>query len=155
MDEHEFEAKVRRVEQIDAVVRRLDPSIRSQAFTVLGGGGGSGEDVMAIAFIVLMNAAHDAQEDLKAIMAAVHALNEKKSRVRELLDPVAREDEELAKRLRCEYDDLYVSTASELGELESLRLQMALDRRSKLLETLSNLLKKLADSDNAIVENLK
>jgi hypothetical protein len=33
---------------------------------------------------------------------------------------------------------------SELGEMESLRLQMAMDRLSKFMTTLSNMLKKSA-----------
>jgi hypothetical protein len=48
-----------------------------------------------------------------------------------------------------------LDSMSELGELESIRLQMALDRRSKFLETLSNVMKKLSDTDSSIVQNLK
>jgi hypothetical protein len=33
---------------------------------------------------------------------------------------------------------------SELGETESLRLQMAMDRMSKMMSTLSNMLKKIS-----------
>lgn len=41
------------------------------------------------------------------------------------------------------------------GNESSLRLQMAMDRRSKLIETLSNVLKKIGDTDSSIVGNLK
>lgn len=44
---------------------------------------------------------------------------------------------------------------SEMGEMESLRLQMAMDRMSKMMSTLSNLLKKISDTQNSIVQNLK
>lgn len=44
---------------------------------------------------------------------------------------------------------------SEMGEMESLRLQMAMDRLSKMMSTLSNLLKKTSDTANAITQNLK
>lgn len=44
---------------------------------------------------------------------------------------------------------------SEMGEMESLRLQMAMDRLSKLMSTLSNMLKKSSDTANAIVQNIK
>lgn len=44
---------------------------------------------------------------------------------------------------------------SEMGEMESLRLQMAMDRLSKLMSTLSNLLKKASDTDTAMISNLK
>jgi hypothetical protein len=44
---------------------------------------------------------------------------------------------------------------SELGETESLRLQMAMDRLSKLMSTLSNILKKASDTSAQITQNLK
>ena len=58
-------------------------------------------------------------------------------------------------------DDAIVSTKndldalSELGETESLRLQMAMDRLSKLMSTLSNLLKKASETASGITQNLK
>jgi hypothetical protein len=42
-----------------------------------------------------------------------------------------------------------------MGEMESLRLQMAMDRLSKLMSTLSNVLKKTSDTSSTIVQNLK
>ena len=48
-----------------------------------------------------------------------------------------------------------IDSMSELGETESLRLQMAMNRLSKLMSTLSNILKKISDTSNSIVQNLK
>jgi hypothetical protein len=48
-----------------------------------------------------------------------------------------------------------LSQASEWGDEESLRLQMAMDRRSKFIETLSNIMKKTSDTSQAVVSNLK
>ena len=48
-----------------------------------------------------------------------------------------------------------IDSMSEMGETESLRLQMAMDRMSKLMSTLSNLLKKISDTANTITQNLK
>jgi hypothetical protein len=53
-------------------------------------------------------------------------------------------------QMRTELDSM-----SEMGETESLRLQMAMDRMSKMMTTLSNLLKKISDTQNAIVQNIK
>lgn len=50
-------------------------------------------------------------------------------------------------------DDL--DSMSEMGEMESLRLQMAMDRMSKMMSTLSNLLKKISDTSAQITQNLK
>jgi hypothetical protein len=48
-----------------------------------------------------------------------------------------------------------LDSLSEMGQMESLRLQMAMDRLSKFMQTLSNLLKKQSDTASAIVQNLK
>lgn len=44
---------------------------------------------------------------------------------------------------------------SEMGETESLRLQMAMDRMSKMMSTLSNLMKKASETSSGIIQNLK
>lgn len=48
-----------------------------------------------------------------------------------------------------------LDSMSEMGEMESLRLQMAMDRMSKMMSTLSNLLKKISDTASQITQNLK
>jgi hypothetical protein len=48
-----------------------------------------------------------------------------------------------------------LDSMSEMGEMESLRLQMAMDRMSKMTSTLSNLLKKISDTEEGITANLK
>jgi hypothetical protein len=48
-----------------------------------------------------------------------------------------------------------LDSMSEMGEMESLRLQMAMDRRSKMMSTLSNILKKISQTADQIVQNLK
>jgi hypothetical protein len=44
---------------------------------------------------------------------------------------------------------------SEMGESQSLKLQMEMDRHSKFQETLSNLLKQSAETQSQITENMK
>ncbi len=48
-----------------------------------------------------------------------------------------------------------LDSMSEMGEMESLRLQMAMDRLSKLMSTLSNLLKKASETASGITQNIK
>jgi hypothetical protein len=48
-----------------------------------------------------------------------------------------------------------LDSLSELGETESLRLQMAMDRLSKMMATLSNVLKKVSDTAESITRNVK
>lgn len=48
-----------------------------------------------------------------------------------------------------------LNSLNEMSEMTSMRLQMAMDRRSKFVETLSNVLKKISDTSDSIVANLK
>ncbi len=48
-----------------------------------------------------------------------------------------------------------LDSMSELGETESLRLQMAMDRLSKMMSTLSNMLQKISETSANIAGNLK
>jgi hypothetical protein len=169
-----------------------------------------GADIEALAYLVLMEAARSAQDDLKEIMAEIKATNAAKRAVRSLIAQVRRDvvanagcveaesplkfasnglggeaayhqaqlpvaDSEAkggvrffacdlhpgglqtAGQLQMIYDELKdrLDSMSELGETESMRLQMAMDRRSKLMETLSNVMKKMSDTGATLAENLK
>ena len=48
-----------------------------------------------------------------------------------------------------------LGTISDMSETESLRLQMTMDRLSKLMSTLSNVLKQSADTQKTIIQNTK
>ena len=100
--------------------------LRKAGFGLLGDM--SNGDIMALAFLVLMEAAKGAEEDLKAIMARVKAINSAKHK----------------------------SSGMEEGGLDDLqKLQDLTERRSKLLATLSNLLKKQSDSEREVAGNQK
>lgn len=43
----------------------------------------------------------------------------------------------------------------DLNEMEALRLQMMMDRLSKIQSTLSNVLKKVSETQNSIAQNIK
>lgn len=125
-----------------------------------------GTDIMALAFLVMMAAAQSAQEDLRRIMDEVKEAIDEKRRwraVQKSLAACAREPH-AAGAAAIDRADLDATLAqakrrldsiSELGEMESLRLQMAMDRMSKLMSTLSNLLKKTSDTAQSITQNLK
>lgn len=97
-------------------------------------------DIMALAFIVMMEAAKSAQEDLKSVMDGVKTINKQKQSLRESTNAA---------------DKQKLDSLSEMGEMESLRLQMAMDRKSKLMSTLSNLLKKESETSSNIIQNIK
>ncbi len=178
-------------------------------------------DIEALAFLVLMEAAKSAQEDLKSVMASVKAINNAKAKQREILDRLNKLSAKMAGKPENEKIESYIDTynnpasgrnnfsradynfrlarsldslikrdqlnlnwklssylldntttkgdvdvmvdkaksdldsMSEMGEMESLRLQMAMDRLSKMFSTLSNLLKKASDTAQSITQNLK
>lgn len=126
------------------------------------------EDVEALAFVVLMEAGRSAQEDVKAIMESVKEINREKTGWRwgnEGKRPPGLDFEAVfqlmatlyVKQLDAELQDIRddLDTMGELGEMQSLRLQMAMDRFSKMMSTLSNMLKKISDTASQIVQNLR
>lgn len=59
--------------------------------------------------------------------------------------------------LKSVQDDLKgrLDSMNEMSEMTSMRLQMAMDRRSKFVEALSNIMKKIDSTQETIVQNLK
>jgi hypothetical protein len=121
-------------------------------------------DISALAFIVIMQASKSAQDDLKGIMEKVKAINSQKKKLRDLIKDkhVGNLDFEATFQVMAVGIDAVVDqmkndldSMSEMGEMESLRLQMAMDRLSKMMSTLSNLLKKISDTASQITQNLK
>jgi hypothetical protein len=143
-----------------AAPKTLDTHAREVATTtwaVLGSMNNA--DIEALAFLVLVQASKSAQEDFKAIMAKVKAINAAKQCQRsapciKALQPTAEYDGATLNAVR-DQAGTNLDSLSEMGEMESLRLQMAMDRRSKLMSTLSNLLKKISDTSSGITQNLK
>jgi len=145
------------------------------------------QDIMAVAFIVMMEAAKSAREDLKTIMDRVKHINDAKKVQRQNLqngqpqkqssrqvqaprpEPVQARNASTVNRAaiqprplpKAEFDAQLdrskndLDSLSEMGEMESLRLQMAMDRLSKMMSALSNLLKKASETSSSITRNLK
>lgn len=63
---------------------------------------------------------------------------------------VKAEAEKLINEIKSDLDSM-----SEMGEMESLRLQMMMDRLAKAMSTISNLLKKISETAEQITQNLK
>jgi uncharacterized membrane protein len=158
-------------------------------------------DAETLAALVLMEAAKQAERDLKAIAEKQRAALEAKKKLRELQDKLDEQvaaaagqldsrrcvaprcgglglaavtnavrqasstsrvalptrEPETVGELRATRDQLEnrLDSLSELGETESLRLQMAMDRLSRMMSALSNILKKASDTAQSITENLK
>src|SRR5262245_45230157 len=120
-------------------------------------------DIETLALEVLLETAADHQRDLTALLEQMRARNAAKQRLRTLLGRVRNERgrtqgpreylellDEAEGALRNQLDSV-----SEMGEMETLRLQMAMDRMSKFMSTLSNILKKVSDTQQSLTANLK
>lgn len=161
-------------DQLQVQLRTLETGRLPVHTVIQPSNGGADGDIMAIAFIVMMQAAQSAQEDLKAIMEQVKAINAAKTKLCGLMDSKKKKrhprsgalDFEsvfylvatvYAKDLDEQADELFgqLDGMSEMGEMQSLKLQMAMDRMSKMMSTLSNLLKKISDTSSQITQNLK
>jgi hypothetical protein len=122
-----------------------------------------GADIEALAFIVLMQATADQGQDLESIMAGVKAQTNAKARLRGEMGQMkalnARQVNNVpnAHQINLDVSNLQndLDSMSEMGEMESMRLQMAMDRLSKLMTALSNIEKKTDDTDNSIIKNMK
>ena len=164
-----------------------DTAVKIQATNYAVLGNINNADIEAMCFLVLMQAAKSAQEDLKATMAKVKSINEQKKEMRGAFEMMQKKNmgisrgqldsftlflinkpattNTLASRTipvtNMELDNLKgnmkndLDSMSEMGEMESMRLQMAMDRISKMMSTLSNLLQKISNTTEQITQNLK
>ncbi len=112
---------------------------------VLGCPGGGG-DIQALVFIALMESAKGAEEDLRGQLEQLQAANQAKAKQREAHALLQGERQRLAGGK---------DSVSDMSQMQPLRLQVYAERRNKLYETLSNMMKKAGDTDSTIVGNLK
>ena len=151
--------------QLQAQLRVLDESPAPVDLRVVSQ---PATDIGALAFLVLMQAAESAHEDVRAVMEQVKAITAAKKGFRDKARPVLADEVDaeavfhlvatlFAKQLQAELGELLekASAAGELSELDQLRLQMAMDRMAKMMSTLSNILKKMSDTASQITQNLK
>ena len=121
-------------------------------------GGFESDDIATLVVLVMMEAANDAREDLKSMMARVKAINDAKAcktkQCLTALKPTADYDQATLDVV-VDQAQRKLDSLSEMGETESLRLQMAMDRMSKMMSTLSNVMKKASDTQQSITSNLK
>ncbi len=96
-----------------------------------------GADIDSVVLLVMMQAAQDEQSDLQQTMNQMQQNTQAKQAAR----ATAKSD-----------------STTQMGDMSSetqLRLQMAMDRRSKFLEAISNVMKSASDTQSAVIANLK
>lgn len=112
-------------------------------------------DVEAIKFLTHIQAIKYMDGDIGEMNGKLKSIEEQK---RELRAKISRQeaDSKLAKRKPMS-DDLKgkLDGMNGMSEMMSMRLQMMMERRSKIIETLSNIMKKIATTAETIIQNLK
>ncbi len=116
-------------------------AVRAAARQKLSAGGGATTeaDIDALVLLVLQSAQKDAAADLHRLMAEMQANAEKKKALRDAQQKIKEKKDAI----------------SEMNEQDQLALQMAMDRKSKLEQAISNLMKKSSDTSQTIIQNLK
>ncbi|MGZ8369446.1 MAG: hypothetical protein ACXWVH_00140 [Caulobacteraceae bacterium] len=125
-------------------------------------------DIEALCFLVLMQAAKSAREDLKAIMAEVKAINQAKAEQRKSLaqaqaaqaDAKRQMADEYGRRRDCEAHPADClndrrDSLSEQSEEQQLKMQMVMDRMAKADSAASNAMRKFSETSSQIIGNLK
>jgi len=199
--------------------RSAETADRTSAFVhVVAAAGLSAMDVSEAAFLVMMMATKDMDDDIRMIMAEIKAMTAAKNKLRELINDLNRwisqemsghrgsenldleevtgtspgglfegsgskityneprpdtESPDLVADYEVTYnlgdgkvtvqglksllDDLKgkLDGMNEMSEMTSLRLQMTMDRRSKFIATLSNIMKKISTTQDILVQNIK
>ena len=144
--------------------------------------GATDADVDALVFMVLMALARDADQDLHAQMDAMRAMNEQKRAQREAAQQARDQQQAQRSQARDEYaarQAIAPATASRVdtratlakaqtpeladagggidavGREVSMKMQQQQERRRRIFATLSELMKKSADTEGDISANLK
>jgi hypothetical protein len=112
-------------------------------------------DVEAIKFLTYIQAIKYMDNDISDTNGKLRSFEEQK---RELRTKISRQeaDSKVAK-LKPMPDDLKgkLDGINEMSEMTALRLQMTMDRRSKFIGTLSNIMKKIETTMESITQNIK
>ena len=74
------------------------------------------------------------------------SIQSRQQQLQKELDAIAKQQDELKKKM---------DTMSEMSETTAMRLQLYMDRRQKAYETLSNIMKKMHDTQMSIIQNMK
>ena len=123
-------------------------------------------DVEALALVVLLEASREAEQDLRAAMERVAEMNRHKQAVRDAITQCKRDRACLKDAkppvgiTKATFDrlvgiELDGGGLGPTAEANQIQVQMKQDRRRKLLEAVSNLMKKLAQTSEGIVGNMK
>jgi hypothetical protein len=137
----ESEAKVIAGRQLNA--HQMTAMARQDVMKRFAGQGLQNMDVEALVMCVMMQASADAQYELKDQLAQLQKANSQKQQLRI-------EENAMKQAQKNQKDQI-----ADLTQEQQLQMQMVMDRLTQSDEAMSNMLKKLEDTDSSILQNLK
>ena len=83
---------------------------------------------------------------MDAIEKQLGSIQSRQQQLQKELDAIAKQQDEMKKKM---------DSMSEMSETTAMRLQLYMERRQKAYEMLSNIMKKMHDTQMSIIQNLK
>jgi hypothetical protein len=134
-------------------------------------------DIDSAVLLVMLEASKSAQEDLKAIMAVVKSANAERALttaprssaapcsgkttadwracLRQIEAKVAKLPPDPDRAALIRSINGKIDSMSDINEVGQLKLQQMMDRRSQLMEMLSNLMTRVSDTNDSLIANVK
>jgi len=131
------------------------------------------EDAVMLMFMLV---AQDADQDMQQMLSQMQQANQQKQALRRAQQQMKASQNALAGQARQEYGALQshrmmapsvtlndylasrkvsLESLGDLSEVQQLKLQQLADQRAKALETISNIMKREADTRKGIIDNMK
>jgi RNAse (barnase) inhibitor barstar len=142
--------------------RRMNQDSLTRAFTsnkTLKGL--NGMDIDALVTLVMQEVSNDTQSDLRNMMANMKSNTQQKQAQRSMLTSMhiqQSKKDSLDKAANNNKQGKSKDQKDNLGDMsqeQQLQLQMMMDKKNKLEEMISNMMKKISDTQNQIISNLK
>jgi hypothetical protein len=106
--------------------------------------GMSNNDIEGITVLIMVQAYKNADADLKLMVLGINHRNEQKQQEQTTMQTVTVNDVENKNR-----------SIEEINDLQSLQLRMIMERKSKMAEEISNVMKNISGTQENIINNLK
>ena len=106
--------------------------------------GMSNNDIEGITVLIMVQASKDADADLKDLVLGISRRNEQKQQQRTTMQPVSVNNVKNKNR-----------SIEEINDMQNLKLQVIMERKSRMAEEISNIMKKISGTQQNIINNLK
>jgi hypothetical protein len=117
----------------------------------------SRSDGEVLAFYVLAESAKHLDDEIARITTCIKVIRQVAKKFHEIIYDLSGCDTVTIRGLRSLLDDLKgkLDGMNEMSEMTSLRLQMTMDRRSKFISSLSQMMKKISTTQDILIQNIK